>query len=127
MRIVGLKEFLTLKNILYCTYTGAYGDFLDSYFLIKWGNCGIGYNDWVESDLNPSAIEISSSYYDDGVVKLEQAEKDSSLNISMDFEFTGRYAGYPRDDNPIKFAVYEKEDIKNMISVLQKLLEKHID
>lgn len=120
MRIVGLKEFMTLENIMYCEYNKK---FEDNSFSIKWQNCGEAkYNDWVMSRIQPMEIEYECSYYDDGVPKLKLAEQDSTVNIGMDFMGTMREAMYYSDDDPIKFAVYEKEDIKNLIGVLQQLI-----
>lgn len=122
MRIVGLKEFMTLESIMYCEYND---DFEEKNFCIKWQNCGSSeHNDWVKSYIQPMEIECQESYYDDGVPRLELAEKDSTINIPMDFMGTMREAMYYSDDDPIKFAVYEKEDIKNLINVLEKLVEE---
>ena len=122
MRIVGLKEFMTLENIMYCEYNDK---FEDNNFSIKWQNCGVSeFNDWVMSQIQPKEIECQINYYEDGVPKLELAEKDRTINIPMDFMGTMREAMYYSNDDPIKFAVYEKEDIKNLINVLQKLVEE---
>lgn len=122
MRIVGLKEFMTLENIMYCEFNDK---FEDNNFSIKWQNCGQpGYNDWVMSQIQPMEIEFNINYYEDGVPKLLLAKEDSSINIPMDFMGTMREAMYYSDDDPIKFAVYEKEDIQNLINVLQKLVEE---
>lgn len=118
MRIVGLKEFMTLENVLYTEYRR--DEFDSSNFLIKWNNLDYGSIDWIESSLEPMALEVNS--YEDFCDKLEVAEKDSNVNFPMDFEYTGRYANYPGIEDPIKFAVYEKDDIVNLISTLQKLI-----
>jgi hypothetical protein len=118
MRIVGLKEFMTLEGILYTEYRR--DSFDSSNFLIKWCNCGKDYIDWIESAVEPMALEMGS--YEDFCDKLDVAEKDSNKSFRMDFEFTGRYADYPNTEDPIRFAVYEKEDIVNLITTLQKLI-----
>lgn len=110
---------MTLENIMYCEFNDK---FEDSNFSIKWQNTSIN-NDWVMSQIQPREIECNISYYDDGVEKLILAKEDSSVDIPMDFMGTMREAMYYSDDDPIKFAVYEKEDIKNLIDVLQKLVE----
>lgn len=118
MRIVGLKEFMTLENILYTEYREETFD--ESNFLIKWNNLDWGSVDWIESALEPSAINHID--YGDLRSKLEEAEKDPSKTLPMDFEYTGRYADYPDIESKIKFAVYEKDDIINLITTLQKLI-----
>lgn len=120
MRIVGLKEFMTLEKILYSEYGEG---FEDSSFSIKWNNCGKEeFNDWVLSHISPRCIEYQLSYYEDGIRDIENAEKDSSVNLKMDFEGTVREASYYANTDPIRFAVYEKDDIKNLIDVLSKLV-----
>lgn len=118
MRIVGLKEFMTLENILYTQYDRQ--DFDQSNFLIKWNNLNWGSIDWIESPLEPCSLEHND--YSDLCYKLDEAEKDSSKVFPMDFEYTGRYADYPDIEDPIKFAVYEKQDIVSLIATLQKLI-----
>ena len=117
VRIVGLEEFMTLENILYTEYREETFD--ESNFVIKWNNLNWGSVDWIESPLEPSAINHN---YDDLHSKLEEAGKDSSKTLPMDFEYTGRYAGYPDIESKIKFAVYEKDDIVDLITTLQKLI-----
>lgn len=119
MRIVGLKEFMTLENILYTQYDRQ--DFDQSNFLIKWNNLDWGSIDWIESPIEPAALEHND--YGDLCDKLDEAKKDSSKVFPMDFEYTGRYAYYPDIEDTIKFAVYEKEDIVNLIATLQKLIK----
>lgn len=118
MRIVGLKEFMTLENVLYTEYREH--DFDVSNFLIKWNNLNWGSIDWIESPLQPSAIEHND--YGDLLDKLKEAEGDSTKTLDMDYEYTGRYGYYPDAEDPIKFAVYEKEDILSLIATLQKLI-----
>jgi hypothetical protein len=118
LRIVGLKEFMTLENILYTEYRR--DEFDQSNFLIKWCNSGTDYIDWIESPIEPAALE--NNCYDDLCSQIEDAEGDSTKSFKMDFEYTGRYANYPNVDDPIKFAVYEKDDIVSLITTLQKLI-----
>lgn len=125
MRIVGLKEFMTLENILYTQFDEG---FEGSCFSIKYSNSGEPkYNDWVMSQFAPREIETPNGCYGEWTDIIEEAKKDSSLSLKMDFNRTMREAMYYSDDDPIFFAVYEKEDIQNMIEALKDLLQESED
>lgn len=120
MRIVNLQEFMKLHNILYTEYNDNFHSCVN--FNIKWCNSDGIKNDWILSQIAPDQLDCDS--FDDLLDKLGILEEDSSLSATMDFESTFREAMYYDDDDPIRFAIYEKEDIENLISILSKLLKE---
>lgn len=118
MRIVGLKEFMTLGPVLYAEYDSNF--YVRGKFNIKWCNSDNIKNDWIMSQIAPDQLDTNS--FNDTVDLLDKMDVDSSILASMDFEGTMREGMYYEDDDNIKFAVYERDDIENLIYTLQKVL-----
>lgn len=116
MRVVDAKEFASLGNVLFCEYRDV--DFLeDQCFMIKWNT---NEESCVYSHIGPSQVKYFGSFYEEGADQINKASEDSSFKVEMDFENT--YRDIIEDGD--KFAVYEKEDIQNIIETLQKLIEE---
>lgn len=108
MRIVKRKEFLTLpQNTLYCKYDPC----VFSELMIKHDT--LKTNDWVCQQI-ADAIKCDNS--EEFGNKLQNA-RVTGESVEMDFDCAGRDGCY-EPDNAL-FAVYETEDIKQLIEVLK--------
>ena len=112
MRIVNLDEFLKLpadtlfhKYGSMCCFEG---------LAVKVDN--IGDRDFLYNYLN-GAIKSSSS--EDLESKLEKAEGDSSVSLTLDFDNIERDGLFAEEQ---LFAVYEKVDILDLVTRLSKCL-----
>jgi hypothetical protein len=110
MRIIGLKEFLTLPvGTVYAKYAQSYTEGLE----IKGENCGE--RDWIVQYLDPIAnLEHSHSSTDDGDM-LSALESGASASEPLAFNVMGR-DGCFNDDQ--LFAVLERQDHERLVERL---------
>jgi hypothetical protein len=113
MRIIKRDEFLNLpENILYSFYEPV----VFNGFMIKTSSLADGWqNDWLYVDLIGS-IDTDSS--DDFSKKCKQMESGKSMPV--DLEASSRNGEFVDEQ---LFAIYEPEDIKNIISKLKQCLD----
>ena len=105
MKIVNRKQFLKLGNVIYskyepCVFRGlkAKGDSWDNDFL---------YDDLV--------VPVDCDNSDEYITNCEIAEKGE--DIKLDVDLTGRDGMFEEDQ---LFAVYSKEDVKQLIEKLKQ-------
>jgi hypothetical protein len=111
MKIVNRKTFLSLPSgTVYCKYNLT-GNFEE--LAVKESESGEYGNDWVCTSLYGD-VEINNC--DDFVDKMERYEKGEEFRFSH--EEAGRDGFFDEDQ---LFAVYDQEDIKQLIDRLQKL------
>lgn len=111
MRIIGLKEFLALEGeILFSKYVPQYFQAPE----IKL--CNSGDRDFCTQQIVGNIMSDGSSQYS---VLLFEAE-ETGKSLELDFDYGGR-DGMFNDDQ--LFAVWEPQDVQQLIARLQKLVE----
>jgi hypothetical protein len=110
MKIVSKQEFLKLPP---GTIFSDYQPQCLSGFKVK-AESSIGISDFIYSDLTGNPQNTGSEDFGDKCEAMEQGE-----SVPIDVEFYGREGFY--DDNML-YAVYERDDLKKIIGVLEAAL-----
>jgi hypothetical protein len=111
MRIVSRKEFLEMPSgTIFLKYSPInFGE-----LCIKGETCK---SSFITDDFFLTCIPCANAFDTGEMIKLfDNAEKDSSFSIPLDFETMGRDGLWDKDQ---KFAILEKHDIETFITVLR--------
>jgi len=112
MRIVNLQEFRSLPD---GTVFMKYDPCIFGELEVRQDLCG-------DRDfLSESLINIENNSSDDYLNKLDDAERDSSIELKLDFDYTGR-DGYFEDEQ--LFAVLSMEDLFGLKDKIDRCLQQ---
>ena len=112
MKIVGLEEFRKLPE----------GTIFMKFEPCTFEELGIKGETWEYDFLYCDLLtQIESSGSEEECLLLSDADNDSSISLKLDLEGYGRDGCF--EDNQ-KFAIYEKQDIENLITKLSHCLIK---
>lgn len=120
MKILNRKEFLALEGQCLFVKTDMYGNPKDDLSIKYYSAYDASCDDFAVDCLEPT-IAIENDGDMDLSHKTDMLIEDSDLDLPMDFRYTGRDGMHDTEQEAL-FAVYSKEDVKQLIERLKETL-----
>jgi hypothetical protein len=121
MRIVNREQFLAMPS---GTLFAEYDPMVATELIVKWDTCvpfdRLNGGDYTYQNIT---LAVKSDSGGDFTDKMIAAQDDPNLSLEMDFDCSGRAGDY---DTKQLYLVYEAEDLRGMIALLQKCLDTAI-